>query len=378
MVAKTTGISADWIIHPGETIADVLEDRGITQVELAARTDVTPAYVSSVISGKKDISSKFAAALEYALGVRKSFWLNLQANYEAEKLDRDEVKTITNEEKAAKPALAEIIRHLRRQGYIPLHHKAEDTILSLRKALQISNIDNLKDLVPAGVFRMSTHASVDPHVLGAWLRLCQMAGDQRCIDTPFEPAKTGDLVADLKQIMCDPHCDLPEDLTSLMGRYGIDFSVVRHFRGAPVHGYLTRKKESIYQMVLTIRGAYADIFWFSLFHEIGHIVNGDVAKAQKFIDVVDGHTSEREQAADRFASEALVDPAGYERFLNESDFSFPAIQRFATSQQVMPYIVIGRLQKEKIVPYSMYSSYKVRYRWHDAFSVPSKGTPKRG
>ena len=75
MAARTTGISDDWIIHPGETIADVLEDRGITQAELAARTDVTPAYVSSVISGKKDISSKFAAALEYALGVRKSFWL---------------------------------------------------------------------------------------------------------------------------------------------------------------------------------------------------------------------------------------------------------------------------------------------------------------
>lgn len=80
MATKRIGISRDLIIHPGETIADVLEDRCITQAELAARTGVSPAYISNVIAGKKDISSKFAMALEYALDVPKSFWLNLQAN----------------------------------------------------------------------------------------------------------------------------------------------------------------------------------------------------------------------------------------------------------------------------------------------------------
>ena len=40
MAAKKTGISLDLIIHPGETIADVLEERGLTQVELAARTGI--------------------------------------------------------------------------------------------------------------------------------------------------------------------------------------------------------------------------------------------------------------------------------------------------------------------------------------------------
>ena len=80
MAEKKIGISRDLIIHPGETIADILEERGITQTELAKRTGVSSAYISNVIAGKKDISSKFAMALEYALGVPKSFWLNLQAN----------------------------------------------------------------------------------------------------------------------------------------------------------------------------------------------------------------------------------------------------------------------------------------------------------
>lgn len=57
MAAKKIGISRDLIIHPGETIADVLEDRGITQAELASRAGVSPAYVSNVIAGKKGTDS---------------------------------------------------------------------------------------------------------------------------------------------------------------------------------------------------------------------------------------------------------------------------------------------------------------------------------
>jgi HTH-type transcriptional regulator/antitoxin HigA len=96
MATKITGISRDLIIHPGETISDILVERGITQAELAARTGVTPAYVCNVVAGKKDISAKFAFALEYALGVSKSFWINLQANYDAELLKANESETITD------------------------------------------------------------------------------------------------------------------------------------------------------------------------------------------------------------------------------------------------------------------------------------------
>ena len=105
MAAKKIGISRDLIIHPGETIADVLEDRGITQAELASRAGVSPAYVSNVIAGKKGISANFAMGLEYALGVPKSFWLNLQANYEAELLEANELQTITEEERIVREDL---------------------------------------------------------------------------------------------------------------------------------------------------------------------------------------------------------------------------------------------------------------------------------
>ncbi|MBR2256062.1 MAG: HigA family addiction module antidote protein [Blautia sp.] len=361
MATKITGISRDLIIHPGETISDILVERGITQAELAARTGVTPAYVCNVIAGKKDISAKFALALEYALGVSKSFWINLQANYDAELLEASESETITDEERVARSSLKEIVKYLREIGKMPLREAVDDSILSLRKALQMSNIANLKGMVPEGALRMSAKSKVDPYVMGAWIRLCQIAGEKRNVSTKFDIDKIDELVAKAKTVMCNAGESIQKSLTELFGEYGIDFSVVKNFRGAPVQGFISKKNDGTYQMVLTIRGSYADIFWFSLFHELGHIVNGDVNSSINFIDY-DGN-ADIEVGADDFASTRLIDSSAYEEFVRCADFSLNAIKAFADSQQVRPYIVIGRLQREKKLEYSRYSSEKVRYKW---------------
>lgn len=363
MAAKKIGISRDLIIHPGETIADVLENRGITQAELASRAGVSPAYVSNVIAGKKGISANFAMGLEYALGVPKSFWLNLQANYEAELLEVNEEQTITDEERKVREDLKDIVKYLRKQGKMLIGENKDESILSLRKVLQISDITNLKEMIPTGAFRMAGNAAVNPNVLGAWIRLCQLAGNDKTISAKFEKKYTNDLIHEIKSIMCCKNAELQRDLKNVMERYGIDFSVAKNFRGAPVQGYISKKNDGIYQMVLTIRGAFADIFWFSLFHEIGHIVNGDIGKNLKFLDY--GNDYDKELAADLFASNMLLSPESYKAFIQRNDFSIEAICRYAESQHVMPYIVIGRLQKEKYLAYTMYSKYKLRYKWSD-------------
>ena len=143
MAAKRLGISRDLLIHPGETIADILDERGITQAELAARTGVTPAYISMVISGKKDISAKFAMSLEYALDIPKTFWINLQAHYDAELLEANEIDTITESERNVYVELADRLKILCGQGIIPCNQGMEENILSLRRYFRISNLSNL-------------------------------------------------------------------------------------------------------------------------------------------------------------------------------------------------------------------------------------------
>ena len=363
MAVRKTGISRDLIIHPGETIADVLEDRGITQAELAARTGVSPAYVSNIIKGKKDISAKFAMALEYALDVPKSFWLNLQANYDSELLELNEGQTVTDEERKVRDQLGDIVKYLRSRGMMPVGEKKDASILSLRKALQISNIANLGKMVPCGAFRLAESTTINSYVLGAWLRMCQIWGEKRIVTHKFDLNKMNDLIDDMKQIMLHRDVNVQQELTRTMELYGIDFSVVKNFRGAPVQGYISQKNDGTYQIVMTIRGAYADIFWFSLFHEIGHIVNGDVSIASKFID--DGTDRDKEIAADLFASNHLLEPKSYHHFVSKGNFSIGAISKYAATQNVMPYVVIGRLQKEGHLEYYQLSNYKLRYKWKD-------------
>ena len=163
--------------------------------------------------------------------------------------------------------------------------------------------------------------------------------------------------------MCHNEIDPPQALKSLFSQYGIDFSVIPNFKGAPVHGYLVRKDDGTYQMVLTIRKAFADIFWFSLFHELGHIVNGDLEKNSNYIDTHHSTENNREEAANLFAAHALLNPEDYESFVAKSDFSIARIKSFAYSQNVPCYIVIGRLQFDKLIPWNYFSDYKMRYKW---------------
>lgn len=369
MAEKKIGISRDLIIHPGETIADILEERGITQTELAKRTGVSSAYISNVVAGKKDISSKFAMALEYALGVPKSFWLNLQANYDAELLELNEEETVTDDERKALSSLSEVVKYLRLRKILPEKQKKNEIILTLRKIFCVSNITNLAEIAPTGAFRVSSKAHVDPLVMGAWIRLCEILGNHKpSVHTQFSIDKVDELKKDLKDIMLNQNAELQKDIAEVLSSYGIKFSMVKNFRGAPVHGYISLDRDGSYHMVLTIRGAFADIFWFSLFHEIGHIVNGDISKVGTYIDIdaIEEKDKAKEDAADMFARNALLDATDYKNFLANGDYSIGAIERFAQTQSVAPYVIIGRLQKEKIVSYAMYNDHKLRYKWADA------------
>lgn len=347
MDAKNNGTAHDPLIHPGETIADVLKERELTQSELAARTGVSTAYVCNIIAGKKDISANFAMALEYALGVPKSFWLNLQANYEAERLEANKGYTITDEERAVREALQDIVEYLRQKGMIPVHERKDDSILSLRKVLQISNIANLGQMVPAGACRISAGAEVNPCVLGAWIRLCQLAGSEEAIKAKFDKRLAGRLTNEIKEVMCREAADTQQELKTIMGKYGIDFSVMKSFEDIPAQGYIAQKGDRIYQVVLTEQRDFPAAFWFSLFHEIGHIANGDIGKSSKFVD--SGSDPGREKAADSFADNMLLNPESYKQFVKTADFSAEAINTYAHSQNVQPYIVIGRLEREKLI-----------------------------
>jgi HTH-type transcriptional regulator/antitoxin HigA len=365
MAIKKTGISCDLIIHPGETIGDILEARNMTQAELAVRTGVSPAFIGSVIAGRKDISSKFAIALEYALEVPKSFWLNLQARYYAELLEYDEENTISDEEIIIRNDLNEIVSYLRKHNYIPAKETINQSIIALRRIFKVSSLCNLENIPSASAFRISSKDRINPCILGAWIRMCQINECKFEEDKTFDPDKTDSLAAELKKLMSSNFegTELNQKIKKVFYNYGLDFEIVQHFRGAPVQGFLYKRADNRIKICMTIRRAFADIFWFSLFHELGHIYNGDLSKSSKFLD--DGNDKIKEYAADKFASDKLLDSKAYDGFISnyKNAPSYELIRDFAFSQNVPPFIVIGRMQREHIIKYQEYAFAKTRYKW---------------
>jgi addiction module HigA family antidote len=71
--------------HPGEILlTEFLEPMGISQYRIAKAIDVPPRRINEIVHGKRGISADTALRLSRALGLSDLFWINMQANYDAD------------------------------------------------------------------------------------------------------------------------------------------------------------------------------------------------------------------------------------------------------------------------------------------------------
>lgn len=91
-------------IHPGEVLADELEEIGVSPTELARQLAVPANRISQIIKGKRAITGDTALRLGHWLGVSPQFWLNLQSAYDlriAESQSGAEVRKLPTRAKSA-------------------------------------------------------------------------------------------------------------------------------------------------------------------------------------------------------------------------------------------------------------------------------------
>lgn len=134
---------------------------------------------------------------------------------------------------------------------------------------------------------------------------------------------------------------------------GIALVFLPHLRGSFLQGasFIDGKKIVV---GLTARGKDADKFWFSLFHELAHIILGHVGQPN-------GTSDEDEKAADKWSGDTLIASDDFERFRREKDYSERSVIRFGGEQGIAPGIVVGRMQTEGMIRYSMLNNLKEKY-----------------
>ena len=352
------GLSRDFIIHPGETLAEVIEDRDMSQRELAVRTGMTEKHISTVIHGQKGISASFAKKLEYALGIETSFWMNLQANYDRELLEFEEVNNISEDELGVLKNLKEVIEVWTSWKWLDEEANPAATVLDLRKIFGISNLLNTSKISYAAAYRaQNKNKNVDPYVLFAWQRMCELLAKNIEIADEVDTEKLRQMIPDIKKVMFMRTNQIQKSLSAIFSECGIAFKIVPNFTGAPVQGFIKRTEDGTLILCMTLRQKFADIFWFTLFHEIAHILNGDTK--QEFIDF-DSVSGDMEAKADSMASELLIDSKAYKLFVSSEGYKKSSeIERFAETQNVKGYIVEGRLMKDEIIPWKA----RPKYEW---------------
>jgi addiction module HigA family antidote len=69
-------------IHPGEHLAEELEELGMSAAELARNLDVPTNRITAILNGQRAITGDTALRLAHFFGTSAAFWLNLQNLYE--------------------------------------------------------------------------------------------------------------------------------------------------------------------------------------------------------------------------------------------------------------------------------------------------------
>ncbi len=150
-------------------------------------------------------------------------------------------------------------------------------------------------------------------------------------------------------------------LQSICALCGVAVVFVPHLKGTYANGatkWLSPHKAII---TLSLRGAFADIFWFSFFHELGHVLLH--SKKQTFVASEETKDEDIEQEANEFASNTLIPPKDYEKFLARKDLRETLIISFARKLNIHSGIVIGRLQHDQKISFNQYSNLRARLVW---------------
>lgn len=352
--------------YPGIILQSKMDADHMTQHDLAIRTGMSDKHISTIISGQKRISTSFAKRLAFVFDDSYSFWLEKQAEYDLYQVELAKENDVTEAEKAVLKELKEVYSYVKQNEILENVSGETEQILQLRKFLRIYNLGELSKVSYGASYRAQVRKSikVNPNIVAAWQRVCEETS-QKAIEKANSPLDINLLkskLPEIKQFMVNE--SLSESfvpLQALLAECGIAFNIVKHFRGAPVQGCIRMIDTNKLLLCLTLRGAYADRFWFTFYHELGHIFNKDYQN--KLIDFNDTDNA-AEKKADSFAQNEIIPVDKYNKFIKHNNYEdLSAIKAFAAEVGVPAYMVIGRLQNDKLLDWSEFHSCKPLYKW---------------
>lgn len=346
-----------YVVPPGVTVADLLEEHDMTQTQLAKRLGVTLKHVNQVVNGGASISAELALGLEKVFRVPADFWLSREALYRSELARHSETKTL---EAHVGWASQFPLKELKKRGLLPAEVAGAELVQALLEFLGIASPLQWED--PAVAYRKSQVYESDPYALASWLR----AGELEAADVatqPYDHERFMDVLQEVRTLTRLKPEQWQPRLVETCAEAGVAVVIVEGFDGARVNGATRWLAPTKALIQLSIRYRWEDVFWFTFFHEAGHVLMH--RKKDLFVEGLRATTEDAslqrlEAEADRFATKILI-PDPHEQQLRQ--LTTGQVEAFARELRIAPAIVVGRMQHDQLIPFSQGNQLRRRFKF---------------
>jgi HTH-type transcriptional regulator / antitoxin HigA len=331
---------------PGATLRDLMEERDWKQRELAHRLGRPVQAVNEILAGKKEITEDTALELERVLQVPAQFWLAREAQFR-EYLARCRSAEASREHV---PWLEQFpLKALQEAGVLPAGRLTaavkQELVEPLLRFFGVASPAGWKahyDQMQPQFRRARPSRQTDVAAITAWLRMGELqAAALRTAE--FSPARLQAALPAMRALSRQPAEHIGPSLVQLCAEAGLALVFVPALPGTHVSG-VARWLNGKPLIQLSLLGKWNDGFWFSFFHEVGHVLKHPT-RAIFLDDAAAGDTvdSPEEQDANRFATDTLV-PRALQARLDTLALDAASIEAFAGEIGIHAGIVVGQLQ----------------------------------
>jgi plasmid maintenance system antidote protein VapI/Zn-dependent peptidase ImmA (M78 family) len=349
----------DWFSAPGGTILDLLEERGISSKDLAALLGYSLDRTERLIKGKEAITRDVAALLAKHVGGSEKFWLSREQNY------RNEVARLQSSGNlnAGKAWLDELpLKDMQKFGWLPAHSKIDENVDACLKYFRVRDVKEWRtkysQFLSLVSFRTSPTQKSEPGSVISWLRY----GEIKSAQIPCRPWNAKNFERSLIGMRRltrkkDPSVFVPE-LRKLCAESGVALVVARGPAGCRASGATRFLNDKQAMILLSFRYLADDQFWFTFFHEAGHLL----MHGQKAVFLEDGSdvSLKEEHEANLFAQNILIPPEARAEFLSLKPTK-DSVMKFAVKIGISRGIVVGQLQHHNRLEPNQLNFLKRRY-----------------
>jgi HTH-type transcriptional regulator/antitoxin HigA len=355
-MANSQEFRPDWASAPGDTIADILEERHLSVAEFARRIGQTPEHAKELLQGRAAITIAMARQVQRVLGASVEFWMSRDFQYRE---DTGRLRAAEREWLDELP-VGDMIRF----GWLKPAPRPSEELAACLRFFGVPSVPAWRqayaELQSMVAFRTSLSLDSRPIAVTAWLRQGEINGEAiKC--GPWDPARFQQCLTSIRPLTRerDPKRFIPK-LQGHCAASGVAVAIVRSPGGCRASGATRFLSPSKALLLLSFRYLSDDQFWFSFFHEAGHLLlHGDRGF---FLEAEDAPLTRQEQEANDFAEAALI-PAGFREALLRLPLDAREVIRFARRAGVSPGIAVGQLQHHGRFTYRQLNNLKRRFKW---------------